>query len=111
MKTISWADFEQVELRIGTVLEVEDFPQARKPAYKLKVDFGEFGVKRSSVQITHLYKKEELVGRQVLGVINFPPKQIANFLSEALITGFDLPGGEVVLAEPERRVPNGAKLG
>ena len=111
MKTISWTDFEQVELRIGTVLEVEDFPQARKPAYKLKVDFGEFGVKRSSAQITHLYKKEELVGRQVLGVINFPPKQIANFVSEALITGFYLPTGEVVLAQPERRVPNGAKLG
>jgi tRNA-binding protein len=111
MKTISWAEFEQVELRIGTVLEVEDFPQARKPAYKLKVDFGEFGVKRSSAQITHLYRKEELVGRQVLGVINFPQKQIANFFSEALITGFYLPTGEIVLAQPERKVPNGAKLG
>jgi tRNA-binding protein len=111
MKTITWAEFEQVELRVGTVLEVEDFPEARKPAYKLKVDFGEFGVKRSSAQVKHLYSKEELTGRQVVGVINFPPKQIANFFSEALITGFYLPSGEVVLAQPERKVPNGAKLG
>jgi tRNA-binding protein len=111
MKTITWAEFEQVELRVGTVVEVEDFPEARKPAYKLKVDFGEFGVKRSSAQVKHLYSKEELTGRQVVGVINFPPKQIANFFSEALITGFYLPSGEVVLAQPERKVPNGAKLG
>jgi tRNA-binding protein len=111
MKAISWAEFEQVELRVGTVIEVEDFLQARKPAYKLKVDFGEFGVKRSSAQLTHLYTKDELMGRQVVGVINFPPKQIANFFSEALITGFYLPSGEVVLAQPERAVPNGSKLG
>jgi tRNA-binding protein len=110
MKTISWKEFEQVELRVGTVTEVEDFPEARKPAYKLKVDFGEFGIKRSSAQVTHLYRKAELVGKQVVGVINFPPKQIANFFSEALITGFYLPGGEVVLAQPERKVPNGSKL-
>ena len=111
MKTISWAEFEQVELRVGTVVEVEDFPEAKKPAYKLKVDFGEFGVKRSSAQITHLYQKQELMGRQVVGVINFPPKQIANFFSEALITGFYLPSGEIVLAQPQRKVPNGSKLG
>ena len=111
MKTISWAEFEQVELRVGTVVEVEDFPQAKKPAYKLKVDFGEFGIKRSSAQITHLYQKQDLMGRQVVGVINFPPKQIANFFSEALITGFYLPSGEIVLAQPERKVPNGSKLG
>jgi tRNA-binding protein len=111
MKTISWAEFEQVELRVGTVVEVEDFPQAKKPAYKLKVDFGEFGIKRSSAQITHLYQKQELMGRQVVGVINFPLKQIANFFSEVLITGFYLPTGEIVLAQPERRVPNGSKLG
>lgn len=111
MKTITWAEFEQVELRVGTVVEVEDFPEARKPAYKLKVDFGEFGIKRSSAQVKHLYSKEELQGQQVVGVINFPPKQIANFFSEALITGFYLPSGEVVLAQPERKVPNGAKLG
>ena len=111
MKTISWTEFEQVELRVGTVIEVEDFPEAKKPAYKIKVDFGEFGVKRSSAQLTHLYSKGELMGLQVLGVVNFPPKQIANFLSEALITGFYLPTGEVVLAEPERAVPNGSKLG
>lgn len=111
MKTISWAEFEQVELRVGTVIEVEDFPEAKKPAYKLKVDFGEFGIKRSSAQVTHLYSKAELMGRQVVGVINFPPKQIANFFSEALITGFYLSSGEVVLAQPERAVPNGSKLG
>jgi tRNA-binding protein len=111
MKTISWAEFEQVELRVGTVVEVEDFPQAKKPAYKLKVDFGELGIKRSSAQITHLYQKQELLGRQVVGVINFPPKQIANFFSEVLITGFYLPTGEIVLAQPERKVPNGSKLG
>jgi tRNA-binding protein len=111
MKTISWAEFEQVELRVGTVVEVEDFPEARKPAYKLKVDFGEFGVKRSSAQLTHLYSKGELMGKQVVGVINFPPKKIANLFSEALITGFYLPTGEVVLAQPERTVPNGSKLG
>ena len=111
MKTISWAEFEQVELRVGTVVEVEDFPQAKKPAYKLKVDFGELGIKRSSAQITHLYQKQELLGRQIVGVINFPPKQIANFFSEVLITGFYLPTGEIVLAQPERKVPNGSKLG
>ena len=111
MRTISWTEFEQLELRVGTVVAVEDFPQARKPAYKLKIDFGEFGIKQSSAQLTRLYNKTELVGRQVLGVINFPPKQIANFFSEALITGFYLPGGEVVLAQPERKVPNGSKLG
>jgi tRNA-binding protein len=110
-RTISWAEFEQIELIVGTVIEAEDFPEAKKPAYKLKIDFGKFGIKQSSAQVTHLYSKAELVGKQVLGVINFPPKQIANFFSEALITGFYLPGGEVVLAQPERRVPNGSKLG
>jgi tRNA-binding protein len=80
MKTITWEEFEQVELRVGTVIEVEDFPEARKPAYKLKVDFGEFGIKRSSAQLTHLYSKDELKGRQVVGVINFPPKADCKFL-------------------------------
>jgi len=111
METIGWKDFEKVELRAGTIVEVEDFPEARKPTYKLRIDFGELGIKRSSAQIVHLYTKEELMGRQVLGVVNFPPKQIANYFSEVLTTGFYLPGGEVVLAQPERRVPNGAKLG
>lgn len=111
MEQITWKDFEKIELRAGTIVEVEDFPQARKPAYKLKIDFGELGVKRSSAQIKDLYKKEELLGKQVLAVVNFAPKQIATFISEVLTTGFYLASGEVVLLHPERRVPNGAKLG
>lgn len=111
MEQITWKDFEKVELRAGTIIEVEDFAEARKPTYKLKIDFGELGVKRSSAQITHLYSKQELLGKQILGVVNFPPKQVANFQSEVLTTGFYLPTGEVVLLHPERTVPNGAKLG
>jgi tRNA-binding protein len=111
MEQISWKDFEKIELRAGTIVEVEDFPEARKPTYKLKIDFGELGVKRSSAQIKHLYSKEELLGKQIVGVVNFPPKQVATFFSEVLTTGFYLPTGEVVLLHPERRVPNGAKLG
>jgi tRNA-binding protein len=110
MEQITWKDFEQVELRAGTVVEVEDFPEVCKPTYKLKIDFGELGVKRSSAQIERLYSKEELLGKQILGVVNFPPKQVATFFSEVLTTGFYLPTGEVVLLHPERRVPNGAKL-
>ena len=110
MEQITWHDFEKVELRIGTVTKVEDFPESKKPAYKLWIDFGEFGVKQSSAQLTKLYKKEELLGRQELCVINFPVQQIANFKSEVLTTGFVLENGEVVLAQPERKVPNGAKL-
>jgi tRNA-binding protein len=110
MDQITWKDFEKVELRAGTIIEVQDFPEARKPAYKLKIDFGELGVKRSSAQIKHLYTKEELLGKQILAVLNFAPKQIATFMSEVLTTGFYLPSGEVVLVHPERRVPNGAKL-
>lgn len=111
MDQISWKDFERVELRVGTIIEVEDFPQARKPTYKLKIDFGELGVKRSSAQIKELYTKDQLLGRQIIAVVNFPVKQVANFFSEVLTTGFYLPSGEVVLAQPERPVPNGAKLG
>jgi len=111
VEAISWADFEKVELRVGTIVEVEDFPEARKPAFKLKVDFGdEIGVKKSSAQITELYNREDLLGRQVLAVINFPPRQIGPVRSECLVTGFHRDDGAVVLAEPESKVPNGAKL-
>ena len=110
METITWADFERVELRIGTIVAVDDFPEARKPAWKLTVDFGEFGIRRSSAQITVHYRKEDLLGRQVLGVINFPVKQIGPFRSEVLVTGFADENGAIVLAMPERKVPNGAKL-
>ena len=110
MEPITWQDFERIELRVGRVLTVEDFPEARKSAYKLTIDLGEWGVKRSSAQITHLYSKEDLIGRQVLCVTNFPPKQIGPYVSEVLTTGFYLPTGEVVLAGPEREVPLGSKL-
>lgn len=111
MEQIQWSDFEKVEIRIGTIITVEDFPEAHKPAYKITVDFGEFGVKRSSARIVDLYKKEELVGRQIVGVINFPIKQIGPFKSEFLTTGFYGADGTVVLAVPDKGVPNGAKLG
>lgn len=110
MEQIQWSDFEKVELRAGTVLEVLDFPQARKPAYQLKVDFGELGTKWSSAQITKHYTKTELIGRQIIGVVNFPVKQIANFRSEFLVTGFADAQGEIILASIERRVPNGSAL-
>jgi tRNA-binding protein len=110
MDTIAWPDFERVELRVGTILAVDDFPEARKPAWKLTVDFGEFGLRRASAQITTHYRKEDLLGRQVIGVLNFPPKQIGPFRSEVLVTGFADESGAIVLAIPERRVPNGAKL-
>jgi tRNA-binding protein len=112
MDQISWQDFEKVELRVGTVVKAEPFPEARKPAYKLTVDFGpEIGERRSSVRITAHYALDELVGRQVVGVVNFPPKRIGPFLSECLITGFYREDGSVVLAVPDKPVPNGAKLG
>ena len=111
METISWADFEKIELRVGTIISVEDFPEARKPAFKLKVDFGdEVGVKKSSAQITNLYCRDDLMGRQVLAVVNFPPKQIGPMQSECLVTGFNREDGAVVLVGPDSNVPNGAKL-
>ena len=110
MEEITWNDFEKVELRVGTILAVEDFPQARKPSYKLKIDFGEFGVRQSSAQITFHYSKDELIGKQVLGVINFPKKQIANFFSECLTTGVPDEAEAVVLVSPDKKVPNGSKL-
>lgn len=110
MEEISWNDFEKVELRAGTILEVFDFPEARKPAYKLKVDFGEFGIKTSSAQITKHYNKEELVGKQIIGVINFPKKQIGKFMSEFLVTGFADENGEIVLTSLYGKVLNGSKM-
>jgi tRNA-binding protein len=110
MNLISWNDFEKVELRTGTIIKVEDFPEAKKPAYKLEIDIGELGIKKSSAQITKLYKKSELLGKQVLCVTNFAPKQIGNFISEVLTTGFVMDNGEVILAIPERKVKNGLKL-
>jgi tRNA-binding protein len=110
MEEISWSDFEKVELRAGTILEVFEFPEARKPAYKLRVDFGEFGVRMSSAQITSHYRMEELVGRQIVGVINFPKKQIGKFMSEFLVTGFADANGDIVLTSLTGVVPNGSKM-
>jgi tRNA-binding protein len=111
MEQITWKDFEQVELRVGTIMDVEDFPEAKKPAYKLMVDFGEeIGIKHSSAQITDLYPKEKLIGKQVVAVVNFPPKQVGPFMSDCLVTGFYRPDGAVVLAVPDDEVCNGAKL-
>lgn len=111
METITWQEFTAVELRVGTILTVEDFPRARNPAYIITVDFGEeLGIRKTSAQITALYGKDELVGRQIVGVVNFPAKQIGPVRSEFLLTGFYSGDREVVIAVPERPVPNGAKL-
>lgn len=112
MKEITWSDFEAVEIRVGTIVSVDEFPEARKPSYKINIDFGpEIGIKKSSAQITEIYSAQELVGRQIVGVVNFPAKQIGPIRSECLLTGFYRDDGNVVLAIPERDVPNGAKLG
>jgi tRNA-binding protein len=108
---ISFDDFLKVDIRAGTIVEALPFPEARKPAYKLKIDFGaEVGVKRSSVQITVHYQAEELVGRQVIGVVNFPPRQIGPFMSEVLTLGLADEDGAIVLLQPERAVPNGSRM-
>lgn len=109
--TIQWDDFEKIDIRVGTIMEVNDFPKAKKPAYQLIIDFGELGVKKSSAQITDLYDGQQLVGRQILAVVNFPPRQIANFFSECLVLGIYTDKNEVVLIGPERKVTNGWKLG
>ena len=107
---ITWEDFEKVEIRVGTITEVKDFPEAKSPAYKLRIDFGKFGTKKSSAQLTKLYKKEDLLNKQVIAVVNFPPKQVANFMSECLVLGVVLENKEVVLLKPERNVPNGYRI-
>src|SRR3984885_12050002 len=109
--TITWQDFEKLDLRTGTIIEVNDFPKAKKPAWKLTIDFGHLGIKKSSAQITDLYEKQELIGKQVMAVVNFPPKQIANFFSECLVLGVYTDKKEVVLIGPDRKVENGWKLG
>ena len=111
MENINWDDFKKVEIRIGTIIEVNDFPEAIKPAYKIKVDLGEkIGVKQSSAQITDLYSKDDLIKKQVVVVINFPPKQIGSFISECLITGFYNNHNQVILAVPDQPIENGALL-
>lgn len=108
---ISWNDFEKVEIRTGTILTAEEFPEARKPAWKLTIDFGKLGVLKSSAQITSLYRREDLIGKQVVAVVNFPPKQIGPFLSECLVLGAYTESGEVVLLQTERGVDNGLRIG
>ena len=108
--TISWADFQKIELRAGTIVQVEPFPEAKKPAFKLWIDLGEVGIKKSSAQITNLYEPSSLLGKQVICVTNFEPKQIANFISEVLVTGFPNEQNFVVLSSIDKPVPNGARL-
>ncbi|MBC5991494.1 tRNA-binding protein [Pontibacter cellulosilyticus] len=110
MDTITWQHFEQTDIRVGTITEAEDFPEARKPAYKLTVDLGPLGLRRSSAQITKHYAKEELIGKQVLCVTNLGKKQIGKFMSEVLVTGFADENGDIILAQPAGMVPNGSKL-
>jgi tRNA-binding protein len=111
MAAITYDEFAKVDIRIGRIVQVDDFPKARKPAYQLRIDFGELGVKTSSAQITKYYDKTDLVGKLVLAVVNFPPRQVANFFSEVLTLGVVLGDGDIVLVHPEREVPLGSRIG
>lgn len=111
MEPISWNDFEKIEIRTGTIIEVNDFPKARKPSYQLAIDFGGLGIKKSSAQITHHYTKEALLNKQIVAVVNFPVKQIATFFSECLVLGVYDENNNVVLLQPDKKVENGLKIG
>jgi tRNA-binding protein len=108
---INWDDFEKIDIRSGTIVEVNDFPKAKKPAYRLTIDFGDLGVKQSSAQVTHHYSKEDLTGKQVVAVVNFPPKQVANFFSECLVLGVYDENNQVILLQPDKPVSNGHRIG
>lgn len=112
MKTLSWEEFERVEMRVGTIIEVVDFPEARKPAFQLTIDFGsELGIKKSSAQITKRYSKEELIGKQIIAVVNFPKKQIGPFMSECLVLGSVGGDNDIVLITSDKKVENGLRIG
>lgn len=108
---ISWEDFEKVNIRTGTIVEINDFPKARNPSYQLTIDFGSLGIKQSAAQITKHYRKEQLLGKQVVAVVNFPPKQIANFFSECLVLGVYDENNDVILLQPDKKLANGSKIG
>jgi tRNA-binding protein len=108
---ITWDDFSKLEIRVGTIIHVSPFPQARKPAYQLTIDFGDFGIKKSSAQLTKLYKEEDLLNKQIIAVTNFPPKQIANFFSECLVLGAVAENSEIILLQPEKAATNGLRIG
>lgn len=108
---VTWNDFEKIDIRVGTILEVSDFPKAKNPSYQINIDFGSLGIKKSAAQITTLYDKNDLIGRQVVAVINFPPRQIANFFSECLVLGVYTEENDVVLLQPDRKTENGGKIG
>ena len=109
--SINWDDFSKIEMRCGTIIEANDFPNAKKHAYQLKIDFGEFGIKQSSAQITYHYTKEELIGKQIIAVVNFPPKQIANFFSECLVLGVYDENNQLILLRTDTQTKNGQRIG
>ena len=111
MSEISWTDFAKIDMRVGTINDVQDFPEAHNPAYKLWIDFGDLGERKTSAQITNLYTKEELIGKQIIAVVNFPPKQIGPFMSECLVLGVLGNNKDVILLQPQQKVKNGLKIG